>query len=182
MTVTAKHAFEILVRENADMLRAFVFSLVRDSNLADELFQETFLTAWRKLETYDSTRPFGAWLRGIAAMHAMAKKRKVAASKVHYFDDATLDLLEIRFAKMSKTRGDTWEEKIDALNQCLDALPKPAQDVISLYYHKNCTCKEVAVKLGLGLELIKKRLQRTRQLLFDCISTKLARAGVGGLS
>jgi DNA-directed RNA polymerase specialized sigma24 family protein len=41
--------FEILVRENADMLIAYIRSTARDDALADDIFQETMLTAWRRM-------------------------------------------------------------------------------------------------------------------------------------
>jgi len=180
MATSAKQTFEILVREHSDMLRAFILSLVRDSNLADEVFQETFITAWKKLDTYDKSRPFGAWLRGIAAMHIMAKKRKLNASKLFYFDEETIALLEERFAGISRYRGDTWQEKLDALEKCIKNLPETSQRLLSLYYHDNLTCKEIASKVGASIEKIKKSLQRMRYALYECIRSHLSTTVIGG--
>ncbi|MFH1421646.1 MAG: sigma-70 family RNA polymerase sigma factor [Planctomycetota bacterium] len=173
MSVSAKQAFEILVRENAGMLRAYIFSLVRDVHLADEIFQETFLTAWKKLDTYDNKHPFGVWLRGIAAVHAMSKKRLSATDKLHYFDEEVLSILEKQFTGISSCKGDTWADKLEALNKCIEKLPADSREVLSLHYHENHTCKEIADKKGFGLEKVKKELQRLRHSLFECIRTKL---------
>ena len=63
----ARAVFDILVHEHADMLAAYLRTLLgRDSSL-DDIFQETMLVAWRRLEDYDRSRPFAPWLRGIAA-------------------------------------------------------------------------------------------------------------------
>ncbi|MCX7703761.1 MAG: sigma-70 family RNA polymerase sigma factor [Planctomycetota bacterium] len=181
MTISAKQTFEILVREHSDMLRAFIFSLVRDRDLADELFQETFITAWKKLDSYDRKRPFGAWLRGIAAMHLMAKKRQISTSRLYYFDEETIVLLENRFAGISRYPGDTWQEKLDVLEKCIKTLPEPSQQLLSLYYHENYTCKEIASKVGASVEKIKKSLQRMRQALYECIYNKLGTTAIGDL-
>ena len=51
-----QHAFGELVRRNQSPVRAFLARMTRgDSHLADDLAQETFLKAWRKLETYRGT-------------------------------------------------------------------------------------------------------------------------------
>jgi RNA polymerase sigma factor (sigma-70 family) len=175
MGVSAKQAFEAMVRENADMLRAFMLCLVRDSGLADELFQEAFVTAWKKLDTYDTERPFGAWVRGIAGTLALGRRRHVAPGKMHYFDQETLALVEVQFSKVSRTRGDKWEEKVDALRECMNALPRPALDVISMHYQRDHTCLEIANRLGIGAGVVKKRLQGSRKLLCDCVHSKLAK-------
>jgi len=48
-------------------LRAFIGAMVRDPALREDLFQEVSMVLWRKFDSYDLTRPFGAWARGIAA-------------------------------------------------------------------------------------------------------------------
>ena len=71
-----KSVFEILIRENTDMLLAYLRSAVRDEHAIDDLYQEIFLTAWKRLEDYDRQRPFGPWLRGIASRVVLAYYRK----------------------------------------------------------------------------------------------------------
>ena len=175
VAVTAKNAFEAMVRQSADMLRAFLLCLVKDSDLADELFQETFVKAWKKLDTYDSERPFGAWVRGIAGTLALARRRHIASSKMLYFDQETLALLEVQFSKVSKTRGDKWEDKVEALRGCTEALPKPALDLISMRYQRGYNIREIADRIDAGEGVVKKRLQGSRKLLSNCVQSKLAR-------
>jgi RNA polymerase sigma-70 factor (ECF subfamily) len=175
VALTARETFEILVRDNADMVRAFLLALIKDKQLADELFQETFVTAWKKIDTYDPESSFGVWVRRIAGTLALSRKRRAASGRMFYFDQETLAFLEFQFAKTSKTRGDKWDEKIHALKQCLDALPKPALDIISLHYHKNHNCREIGNRLNLDVGQAKKRLQGTRKILSDCVHSKLAR-------
>lgn len=46
----AKLAFEILARENSRMLTAYLRTLVDDESVVDDLFQESMLVAWRRLD------------------------------------------------------------------------------------------------------------------------------------
>jgi len=50
-------AFEMLVRENSRMLMTYLRSLVSDATAVDDLFQETMVVAWRRMDDCDLTRP-----------------------------------------------------------------------------------------------------------------------------
>jgi RNA polymerase sigma-70 factor (ECF subfamily) len=171
-----EQVFEILVRENADMLWSFLMSMVRDRSVADDLFQETNLTAWRNLEKYDRSLPFGPWLRGIAGKLVLAHRRKSARSAVAYCDEQSLEFLEAHFRKISSAPGDTWDDKLEALHKCLERLAEPARQVIDLYYREGLNCEQIAARVGHSLESIKKRLQRARGLLTECVTGRLAAA------
>ena len=70
------NAFEILVREYQRMVFAYVMAVTNDKELAEDLTQEAFLVAYRRMADYDKTRDFGAWLRGIARKLVMAQRRR----------------------------------------------------------------------------------------------------------
>jgi len=62
-----QNAFGELVRRHQSPVRAFLTRLTRgDLHLADDLAQETFLKAWRKLQTFRGDSRFSTWLFGIA--------------------------------------------------------------------------------------------------------------------
>jgi len=173
MSVTPKEAFEAMVRQNADMLWAFLMTVVRDARTADDLFRETFQAAWQKLATYDSEKPFGKWLRELATGIVSSKRRTLASGKMNYFDEETIALLEVQFERLCDPRHDRWDEKVTAVEKCIEALPKPAQELVSLYYNKNYNCREISSRLGHDQEKVKKRMQRSRKILLDCVNSKL---------
>ena len=73
------HAFAELVRRYQSPVRAFLLRMTRgDAHLADDLAQETFLKAWRKLSTFRGTAKFSTWLFGVACneIRGAARKRK----------------------------------------------------------------------------------------------------------
>ena len=77
-----QHAFAELVRRYQSPVRGFLGRMTRgDLHLADDLAQETFLKAWRKLHTYRGTARFSTWLFGIAfnEFRSMARQRKELA-------------------------------------------------------------------------------------------------------
>ena len=171
--MATKALFEKLVRENANMLIAYIRSIARNDASADDVFQDTMLTAWRRLDDYDEGRPFGFRLRGIAARILLAHHRKVARG-FSLCDEQTLDYLSQRFEALHRQSGDTFDEKLDALRDCVDKLPERYRHPIKLRYEEDLRGDRLAQRLGLADETVKKRLQRARARLLDCISRKMA--------
>lgn len=163
--------FEILLRENADSLTAFLRAAAGDPAAADDLFQETMLTAWRKIGEYDRTRPFGAWLRGIARRLVLAHYRTAARAGIP-LDDQALDSLDRRMTQIDRQPGDTLNEKIAALTDCLGRLEEAYRKPIELYYRQHRTTDWIAEHLSLTRDAVQKRLQRARELLVHCLEQK----------
>ena len=70
-------AFGMLVRQHQSKVRGFLRRLTRaDAALADDLAQETFLEAHRKLDQFRGEGSFGAWLCGIAWSRFLMDRRK----------------------------------------------------------------------------------------------------------
>lgn len=171
LPVKAEAVFEILVRENADMLVTYLRALVWNPAAVEDLFQETMLVAWRRLHEYDQARPFGPWLRGIAARLIMAHARK-AKRDLMVCDDRMLEYLDQQMQQISRRSGDTWDEKLAALHDCLAALPELPRQAISMRYLEGHAVERIAERLSATREAIKKRLQRARAMLVECLQNK----------
>lgn len=169
--------FEILMREHIDSVRAFLMASLRDSVAVEDLVQETFLTAWKILDRYDRKLPFGPWVRGIGAKLVLNHRRKLGRNRVHFCDDELLGRIDDGIGAVNKLNGDTFDEKIDALRGCLDRLTGPQRDSIQLHYEHGLHCKEIAERLGIGFEAVKKHLQRGRSRLQKCLASKIEAAG-----
>jgi RNA polymerase sigma factor (sigma-70 family) len=82
------NAFGELVRRYQSPVRAFLTRMTRgDSHLADDLAQETFLKAWKKLSGYRGGARFSTWLFGIAINEfrtAARSKKEIAAEDLIY--------------------------------------------------------------------------------------------------
>lgn len=172
-TVQPRDLFEILIREHIDSVRAYLLASVRDPIAAEDLVQETFLVAWRILERYDRRLPFGPWVRGIAGKLLLNWRRKLGRSKVRYCDEEMLGLLEEGFTDFARHPGDTFDEQLDALRKCMSCLSDVQRQTIALHYEQGLQCKEIADRLGIGFESVKKHLQRGRSALHRCLGHKL---------
>lgn len=165
---SGRQVFEILAREHADMLTAYLRSLVWSASSVDDLFQETMLVAWRRLADYDASMPFGPWLRGIAQRLVLEHHRKGRARPTTT-DPAVLVELDRRYEDLSHAPGDTFRERADRIMNCLQRLPDHMRDAIEMVYVRGMLMAAVAQSLGSSEEAVKKRVQRGRQLLADCV-------------
>jgi len=168
----AKPLFEILIRENTDMLVAFLRAGLRDEHAVDDLYQDTVLTAWKRIESFDQSRPFGPWLRGIAGKLMLAYYRKTAR-KEKPIDEVTLEWLNERFEAIQTLKGDTLHEKLAALRDCIDSLPETYGRPISLRFKEELPISEIESILSLAKETVKKRLLRGKARLAECLERKL---------
>ena len=168
----AKQVFEILMRENAEMLLAFIRSSVYDSHAVDDIFQEVMVVAWRRLDDFDRSRSFGKWIRGIAGKLVLAHYRRTGKNPLN-FDAGALDWLEGRFARIQSRKGDTLSEKLELLRECVASLStENRQTIEARYLHQN-SLDQIVKGMGVALETVKKRLYRAKLQLEKCVDHKM---------
>ncbi len=165
--------FEALVREHADMLTVFLKSALGNTPDVDDVFQETMVVAWRRLDEFDETRAFGPWLRGIARNLILAHHR---CESRWLCNPAILEHVDARISQLSASPGDTWREKLDLLRGCVESLPEHYRQTVRLRYFQEQAIAQVSTAMELSTAAVKKRLQRARSLVLGCIEEKLAAA------
>lgn len=168
----AKTVFEVLMYENADMLLAFLRASVRDQHAVEDIFQETMVVAWRRMEQFDRNRSFGKWLRGIARNLVLAHFRKSGKTPLT-MDESALDWMDEKFTQIQSTTGDTLSEKLALLRDCVDALSEENKKTVKARYLDQSSLTEIVKKLDVGLETVKKRLYRAKNQLAECLEKKL---------
>ena len=168
-TPSAEDLFEVLLHEHAPMLRVYLKALVADPGLADDLFQETALVAWRRLSDFDHTRPFGPWLRGIARRLLLANTSRDTDRGTASVDPVTIEGL---CAIIERRRGDTFDERVSDLRACVAELPPESADLIRRHYWGRATLPQLADGPPSEVERLKKRLQRARGRIAECLERK----------
>ena len=163
-----KDVFTVLVREHTGMLLTYIRTMIRDEATVDDIFQETMLTAWRRFDDYDTTRPLSHWLRGIArklilAHYSHGRERPTGCR------ESVLAAIDGRMAQIDSRSGDTWSDKVAALDRCMERLPEPLHRSVRLFYENECSTEEIAEQMQTTREAIKKRLQRARTMLAECL-------------
>lgn len=169
----AADVFSILVREHGERLLAYLRASAPESAV-DDLFQDTVLVAWRRLPDYDRSRPFGAWLRGIARNILLDHWSR--AGRERPTDDAVLDGIERRAERHDRGDREEFRARLGQLDECVAALPEEYRDVIHRCYRLEVPLARVAAEVGASVEAVKKRLQRARGMIAACMDSKGATA------
>lgn len=160
------------------MLAAFLRSLVTRSEVVDDIFQETMLVAWRRLDDYDRNLPFGPWLRGIASRLVMEYRRKSARGFLNC-EPQVLEALEAAFHQFERVPADSFRGRLDRLDPCMERLPQAMREVLDLGYGRGLLLSAVAAAVNATEETVKKRVQRARQSLAECLGlSPAAKEGV----
>jgi RNA polymerase sigma-70 factor (ECF subfamily) len=150
-------AFGALVQRHQSAVRRYLRHLTGgDAALADDLAQETFLTAWRGLPRFQGRADFAIWLLGIAHNHCRNSRRRqrgaAAAATPEVPDEST----------PSPAHTVALHHDLFAALQQLDP---EEQDVLHLFYQQGLTHPEIAGVLGQPLGTVKTHLARGKAKL-----------------
>ncbi|MBM4111344.1 MAG: sigma-70 family RNA polymerase sigma factor [Phycisphaerae bacterium] len=164
-------AFEILVREHADMLIAYLRAMAWNDALVDDAFQEAIIVAWRRLPDFDRSKPFAPWLRGIARNTLLGLARKQQRRHEIAGDAAALHL-EHQLARIESTPADRFSDRLEPLMDCMKRLAPEQREAVELVYGQSLDNSVAASTAGTNDETFRKRLYRARMQLAECLRRK----------
>ncbi len=162
---------EQLAAEGAS-LRALAQGLLRDPHAAEDVVQETWLTAL--VRAPDAPRRIGAWLSAVARSFALKRLRGDRRRQRH-------EILGSRPEAIEEERGS--EERARALRSVADALfelDEPYRTALMLRYFEGLTPRALARRLGVPEPTVKSRLARGLVRLRLSLETTSARSGDTG--
>lgn len=156
----------------ADVFR-LAAPLLGSRSAAEDVTQDVFVTAYRRLDSFDMAEPFLPWLLGIAANLVRNELRRRSR------EDARMELYGYYLDTMaSRERSPNQADTIsDALTRCRKQLGKNAADAIRDRYDQGLTLETIADRLNRSVTATRQLLYRTRLSLRDCIQSQLAAGG-----
>lgn len=164
-------AFGVLVERHQTLVRGWLRVRLADWASADDLAQEVFVTAFRRLRTFAGESPFAGWLVGIARNHLRNHFRKQQATAV----GGSEELAGIIDQGLSETFSDRDEAHlVDALRTCLEPLGDHARELLQQRYVDGRTVRDLAAASGRGYSALTMQLHRLREVLADCITARVA--------
>ncbi len=147
-------AYERLYQMHIGRVSALCVRLCNDRDMAEDLAQEAFVMAWRKLDSFRGDSAFGSWLYRIATNTVLSYLRKQKPFK------NSLDIDEV------DERGEQRDLGLQmSLDQAIAELPDGARTVFVLYSLEGYTHDEIADLVGIAQGSSKAQLHRARQLL-----------------
>ena len=162
-------AFGELVRRRQDAIRHLFRRLTRDPALADDLAQQSFVQAWKRVQTLKSPAAFGAWLRKLAVncwlQHARAAKHEVAVADEMLPDAHGAPAATGHEAPSSAAPGaaehssSTVAERLD-LDAALRLLPPQQRLCVVLAYSEGMSHAEISDSTAIPLGTVKSHVAR----------------------
>src|SRR5436190_3188585 len=166
--------FEAHLRLHHRRLLAYALALTRKLDAAEDLVQDALLIAHRDLAKFDASRDFGAWVRGIVRFKYLEWTR---AHRTEQLDAALLDAIEHQHQAWDRAAEEGREDATTAVRDCLQKLPPHLGETLDLFYRAQDSCTAIAGRLGISEVVVRKRLQRARESLAECIRRRLAFLG-----
>ena len=137
---------------------------------AYDLVQETFMRAFRSLETFDPARgPFRPWLAAIA--RNAARRRWSARPRPENFDPELAE--KVLTSPDAGPAGEAGRrEEIDAVRQCVRTLPEDLQRVVRLRYVDGQTTRGIAAETRIAEATVRLRIEEARRRIEKCLRGK----------
>jgi RNA polymerase sigma-70 factor (ECF subfamily) len=171
LDVRKKALVEIVVAQNTDAVYVALLAMVGNPEVAEDLTQETFMRAYRYLDSFDTSKPILPWLRGIARRQAAAYLKKRADDRMRLMDMGEMEALMAAFDAVPESVS--WDGRLEALERCRDQLSGQDRQIVDLRYRDDLPSQEVGERLGLAAAAVRKRLSRIRQALAQCVERAL---------
>ena len=168
-------AFRLIFERYSRPVISFIFDMVNDRALAEELTQETFVRAFRSIHTMRRETKLSTWLFGIARNVAREslRARIRANNHVGLGDKSVMDLSD---RKPVPVEGLLSKELNELIRRSLAALDEDKRLVFTLKVLHQCSYEEIAMITGFSLAKLKTDLHRARAEMRKRISPY---AGVG---
>jgi RNA polymerase sigma factor (sigma-70 family) len=164
-------AYRALVERYQRQVYSLAMRMVRVSEDAQDLTQETFVRMFRALDRYDPARPFGAWLTTIATRLCIDHIRRRRIKPISLFqhdagsgEDYVIDVEDPGLRPDEVTAHGQEEVNAQAL---IDSLPEHYRQVVVLRHQQDLSYEEIAETLHVPLGTVKARIHRARALLKD---------------
>jgi RNA polymerase sigma-70 factor (ECF subfamily) len=153
-------AFGVLVRRHQGKLRGFLLRMTRGNHaLADDLAQETFLEAFRKIAQYGTGSFFG-WLCAIAYSRYLMEARKRKLESLDEAGEIAADAPEPEIASAAK---------LD-LEKALAQLAPAQRAALTMCFALGFSNEEAAASLNLPLGTLKSHVNRGREKLASMLA------------
>jgi len=170
-------AFRLIFERYSRPIISFIYDMVGDRALAEELTQETFVRAFRAIHTMRAETKLSTWLFGIARNVARESLRARARARANnHVDLADKSVMDLSDNQPEPVDGLLSKELNALIRRSLAALDEDKRLVFTLKVLHQCSYEEIAMITGFSLAKLKTDLHRARAEMRKRIS---AYAGVG---
>ena len=138
------------------------YSFTKDDMIAQDMMQEAFIKAFKKIDTFTGEATFGSWLKRIVINQCLDHIKKQKLETVDINDDV-----------ISLTEDDHWEVdqgiSLQSIYNCIEQLPQKCKNVVKLYLLEGYDHQEVAQILQISEVSSRSQLSRGKSRLKELL-------------
>ena len=168
----SREAFAQLVRLHHESVRSFLCRYAASVDVADDLAQEVFLAAFRRIGEFRGDAKFSTWLLGIARKLALEHLRRESRRRRRDVEAAVARWQAERLNESERDPVDH-QRTLAALRGCVDALPEGSRRVVERFYFESESAESIARHMAKKAGAIRMMLMRIRQALSDCVESRM---------
>ena len=147
-------AFDILLERHKDRIFNYIFNMVKDEDLANDIFQETFVKAIVTIKQgrYNADGKFASWISRIAHNAVIDHFRQEKSQGTISTDEADYNILNRRDLAEDTIEDIIIDKSIrDDIRSLIKSLPSEQRQVLIMRYYNNLSFKEIAEKTGVSI-------------------------------
>ncbi len=142
-----RSAISELIERHSQRVRSYIGMMVKDDDVADDIFQETFIKAVKVIDEgrYTDSGKFLSWVLRIAHNRVLDYFRREKSSRQLNESEAGYDVLgTLRFAEPNAEDRLVHSEIENSVRQLIELLPEEQQEVVRLRYYSKLSFAEIA--------------------------------------
>jgi RNA polymerase sigma-70 factor (ECF subfamily) len=149
-------AFDELLGRIQTGLFSYIIFIVHNQEIANDIFQETFLKAITKLKTgkYQPTGKFNAWMIRIAHNAIMDWYRRKRTTNIIDSPDGDLFIAAMSDSQLMESSKEDMLANAQVLvdvRNLIDYLPEPQREIIHMRFYQNLAFKDIAEITGVSI-------------------------------
>ena len=147
-------AFDALLERHKDRLYMYIYHAVKNEDLADDIFQDTFVKAIMTIRQgrYVDKGHFLAWITRIAHNLIIDYFRQVKNENLQSTDDDEVNILNRKeFSDVTIEDNLVMSQIHSDVRRLIRALPDNQREVLVMRYYKNMSFKEIADVTGVSI-------------------------------
>lgn len=160
--------FTELMASHQPRLLAYIRSLVSNPDVAKDVLQQTNLVLLKKAKDFQLGTSFSAWARRVAYFEVLTQRRTMGRERI-LFDGDLLD----KMASTAERRSDYFEDRREALKDCMRRLPDKLKVMLTERYVDQKGVTKIAQESGTSANAISQQLFRAKTNLMKCVAKRL---------
>ena len=147
-------AFDVLLNRYKSSVHSYIYYIVRDRDLTEDIFQETFVKVIMTIKQgrYTENGKFKAWITRIAHNLIIDHFRQERNENTISNDEVEVDLFnDMRLCEKTVEDAMVETQVFSDVKKMVEYLPDNQREVLEMRYYQNMSFKEIADRTGVSI-------------------------------